>query len=81
MPNGTGVGFVTAPLTDDTVIVGLTSFGTDTVRFNIADAIPPAFTFVSPAQRNPLLIGDSTDITIRVTDNVALDALSTHSDH
>ena len=45
---------------------------TDTVRFNIADAIAPTFTFVSPAQRNPLLIGDSTDITLRVTDNVAL---------
>ncbi len=45
---------------------------TDTVRFNIADAIPPVLTFVSPAQRNPLLIGDSIDVTIRVTDNVAL---------
>jgi hypothetical protein len=45
---------------------------TDTVRFNIADAIPPVFTFVSPAQRNPLLIGDSIDVTVRVTDNVAL---------
>jgi hypothetical protein len=49
---------------------------TDTVRFNIADAIPPVFTFVSPAQRNPLLIGDSIDVTVRVTDNVALKRFS-----
>ncbi|MFL5562132.1 MAG: YncE family protein [Gemmatimonadaceae bacterium] len=45
---------------------------TDTVRFNIADAIPPVLTFISPAQRNPLLIGDSIDVTVHVTDNVAL---------
>ena len=45
---------------------------TDTLRFNIADAIPPVFTFVSPAQRNPLLTGDSIDVTVHVTDNVAL---------
>ena len=47
----------------------------DTVRFNIADAIPPVLTFTSPAQRNPLLIGDSIDVTMRVTDNVALKRL------
>ena len=50
---------------------GITSV-TDTVRFNIADAIPPVFTYVSPAQRNPLLTGDSIDVTVHVTDNVAL---------
>ena len=50
---------------------GITSVS-DTVRFNIADAIPPVYTFVSPAQRGALLIGDSIDVTSRLQDNVAL---------
>jgi len=48
----------------------------DTVRFNIADAIPPVLTFTSPAPRSPLLIGDSIDVTSHVTDNIALKRLS-----
>ena len=48
----------------------------DTVRFNVADAIPPVLTFTSPAPRSPLLIGDSIDVTTHVTDNVALKHLS-----
>jgi len=50
---------------------GLTAFG-DTVRFNIADAIPPVVTIVSPTQGAPLLIGDSVDVRSALSDNVAL---------
>ena len=50
---------------------GLTTV-TDTVRFNIADAIPPVVSFVSPTQGAPLLIGDSVDIKTALSDNVAL---------
>lgn len=50
---------------------GLTTV-TDTVRFNIADAIPPVVSFVSPTQGAPLLIGDSVDIRTALSDNVAL---------
>ena len=59
---------VRARATDAT---GLTAYG-DTVRFNIADAIPPSVTIVSPAQGAPLLIGDSIDIRSALSDNVAL---------
>jgi hypothetical protein len=50
---------------------GLTSYS-DTVRFNIADAIPPTVTVLSPTQGAPLLIGDSVDIRSALGDNVAL---------
>ena len=54
---------------------GITSV-TDTVRFNIADAIPPVITFTNPAPRAALLIGDSIDVTTHLTDNVALKNLT-----
>ena len=50
---------------------GLTAYG-DTVRFNIADAIPPVVTILSPTAGAPLLIGDSVDIRSALSDNVAL---------
>lgn len=50
---------------------GLTTM-TDTVRFNIADAIPPVVSYLSPAQGAPILIGDSVDVKTALGDNVAL---------
>ena len=50
---------------------GLTAVS-DTVRFNIADAIPPSVTIVNPLAGSPLLIGDSVDIRSALSDNVAL---------
>lgn len=50
---------------------GLTTM-TDTVRFNIADAIPPVVSYVSPDQGAALLIGDSIDVKAALSDNVAL---------
>ncbi|NUQ93972.1 MAG: hypothetical protein HOQ30_02285 [Gemmatimonadaceae bacterium] len=63
-----GAYLIRARATDATGIVSVT----DTVRFNIADAIPPVISFVSPAQRGALLIGDSIDIRTALSDNVAL---------
>ncbi|NUQ20263.1 MAG: hypothetical protein HOQ09_04810, partial [Gemmatimonadaceae bacterium] len=63
-----GAYLIRARATDATGITAVT----DTVRFNIADAIPPKISFVSPAQRGSLLIGDSIDIKTALTDNVAL---------
>ncbi|HEX2777982.1 MAG TPA: hypothetical protein VHM30_00685, partial [Gemmatimonadaceae bacterium] len=63
-----GAYLIRARATDAT---GITAY-TDTVRFNIADAIPPAIQFLSPAQRGALLIGDSIDIRAALSDNVAL---------
>ena len=63
-----GAYLIRARATDATGITAVT----DTVRFNIADAIPPSISFVSPGQRAALLIGDSIDIKTALSDNVAL---------
>ncbi len=63
-----GAYLIRARATDAT---GITS-RSDTVRFNIADAIPPVADIFSPSQGSPLLVGDSIDVRTALSDNVAL---------
>ena len=63
-----GAYLIRARATDATGITALS----DTVRFNIADAIPPVADIFSPTQGAPLLVGDSIDVRTALSDNVAL---------